>query len=323
MRERGRRRSPAAAIGLGAGLALAGAVTAADPGPRCENVAVREIRPGMTFAEVREKLGTNGVTSRLREGGVEMGAIEYAAGGNPVYVLYDRVVDRKPADARVVLVRASARRRATDAAAILTERLGPPDDGSFDATGALATESATWVEPACGAVARVYRRRASWWAEAAEFVVEVESIDRAARRDAPEAATIAAAIEAHDKERETIVPPPDLNLALKIEESTPGAAAVSDPRPVVASLVAAKRIRYVPPEYPPAAKALGVRGNVVLLVTVADDGTVGEVRALSSQPSGRGFEEAAVKAARKWIYNPATQDGKPVASDVTVIVNFQ
>lgn len=317
MRARGRTRRLTGAIGLVGGLLAAPAAgAAAEVAPRCANLAVRDVRPGMTFPEVRATLGTNGVTSRVREAGEELGAIEYSGGGSPVYVLFDRPVDRRSADARVVLVRGEATRRATDAATILKERLGPPDGGSFDASGALATDSVFWVEPACGSVARVYRRSASWWAETAEFVIEVESIDRATRRGAPEAAAIAAEVEAARAEAEKATPPPSLDLALKIVEDKPVDGAAS-------SMVPAKRIRYVAPEYPAAAKALGVRGRVVLLVTVAEDGTVGAIKTLSAQPGGRGFEESAVQAARAWIYNPATRDGKPVPSDVTVVLDFE
>ncbi len=43
---------------------------------------------------------------------------------------------------------------------------------------------------------------------------------------------------------------------------------------------------------------------------------------LRCTPSGRGFEEAAVKAVSKWRYEPAQVDGHPVDVYFTVEVTF-
>lgn len=68
------------------------------------------------------------------------------------------------------------------------------------------------------------------------------------------------------------------------------------------------------PVYPPAAKAAGVEGAVVIRYSVAADGRVVNARVESADPEGV-FEEAALKAVRSWRYNPAVRDGEPVALD--------
>jgi TonB family protein len=48
---------------------------------------------------------------------------------------------------------------------------------------------------------------------------------------------------------------------------------------------------------------------------------VEEVRILRS--SNQVFDEAAIEAVRKWEYQPAQQDGRPVAVYFTVVVEFE
>ena len=71
------------------------------------------------------------------------------------------------------------------------------------------------------------------------------------------------------------------------------------------------------PIYPPAAKADGVEGVVVVRYGVSLDGRVVNARVDSAQPEGV-FEDAALTAVRSWRYNPALKDGEPVAVDNVV-----
>jgi TonB family protein len=73
------------------------------------------------------------------------------------------------------------------------------------------------------------------------------------------------------------------------------------------------------PEYPPDAKALGVSGDVVLEIDVADDGRVLDARVVTA--AGRGFDEAALEAARALRFSPAEIDGVPAA--VTIEYRFR
>jgi protein TonB len=77
------------------------------------------------------------------------------------------------------------------------------------------------------------------------------------------------------------------------------------------------------PSYPPAAKAEGIEGAVVVRYGVSVDGRVVNARVESATPEGL-FEEAALAAVRSWRYNPALKDGEPVAVDnVVSTVRFQ
>ncbi len=77
------------------------------------------------------------------------------------------------------------------------------------------------------------------------------------------------------------------------------------------------------PVYPPAAKAQGIEGEVVVRYGVTVDGRVINARVDRAEPAGV-FEEAALKAVRSWRYNPAIRDGKPVAvTNVVSTLTFQ
>ncbi len=79
---------------------------------------------------------------------------------------------------------------------------------------------------------------------------------------------------------------------------------------------------YVAPEYPEDARRARVAGNVILEAVIYRDGSVGELRVVTSTRSGLGFEEAAIAAVRRWRYLPALQDGEPVDVYFTVLVDF-
>ena len=77
------------------------------------------------------------------------------------------------------------------------------------------------------------------------------------------------------------------------------------------------------PVYPPLAKAEGIEGVVVVRYGVSVDGRVINARIDSAEPEGV-FEDAALSAVRSWRYNPAVQDGEPVAVDnVVSTVHFE
>jgi TonB family protein len=73
------------------------------------------------------------------------------------------------------------------------------------------------------------------------------------------------------------------------------------------------------PEYPEAAKAQGLSGEVVLELDVSADGQVLDARVV--KPGGNGFDEAALAAGRSLRFSPAELDGKPAA--VTIEYRFR
>jgi protein TonB len=63
------------------------------------------------------------------------------------------------------------------------------------------------------------------------------------------------------------------------------------------------------PQYPPMARTLKVEGVVVVSVLVDENGRVAEARVVESSRPKVGLEEAALDAARRTQYRPATKDG--------------
>ena len=80
-----------------------------------------------------------------------------------------------------------------------------------------------------------------------------------------------------------------------------------------------QKIHHVPPVYPTMAQAARVSGVVILEALIAEDGSVREVKVLSSKPL---LDEAAVAAVRQWRFTPTLLNGVPVQVIMTVTVNF-
>ena len=73
------------------------------------------------------------------------------------------------------------------------------------------------------------------------------------------------------------------------------------------------------PVYPPAARASGVEGQVLVQALVGSDGLVKDTRIVKSIPE---LDDAAVAAVRQWRFKPARSKGQPVAVWVAVPVKF-
>lgn len=80
-----------------------------------------------------------------------------------------------------------------------------------------------------------------------------------------------------------------------------------------------KRTKMVKPEYPAEAQARGLRGIVILDLTIDAEGKVTAVELIRSIP---GLDEAAVAAVKKWEYEPVKIGGKAVAVKLTVPITF-
>jgi TonB family protein len=78
--------------------------------------------------------------------------------------------------------------------------------------------------------------------------------------------------------------------------------------------------RRVEPTYPPLAKAAGVSGAVVVEVTIDEQGSVISAAAVSGHPL---LKDAAVTAARGWLFAPTSLAGVPVKVIGTITFNFQ
>lgn len=79
-------------------------------------------------------------------------------------------------------------------------------------------------------------------------------------------------------------------------------------------------IHHVNPEYPMIAKQSGMQGISVIELTVNTQGVPEDLKIMQS--AGRVLDGAAMEAVKKWRYQPYSVDGKPVAIQTIVSVNF-
>ena len=75
------------------------------------------------------------------------------------------------------------------------------------------------------------------------------------------------------------------------------------------------------PEYPEEGRRANVSGTVQLSLTVGIDGLAHDVAV--TKPLGHGFDEQAVRSVQEWRFEPAAENGKPVAAQITVEVSFR
>ena len=89
-----------------------------------------------------------------------------------------------------------------------------------------------------------------------------------------------------------------------------------------AGIVNPRLLREVKPQYTAEALRAKITGTVVMEVVVLPDGTVGDVRITRSLDPVFGLDDEAIKAARQWLFDPATRFGEPVAILVSVALDF-
>lgn len=106
---------------------------------------------------------------------------------------------------------------------------------------------------------------------------------------------------APDQEVTNVMPVADTSLSLAAVGGMGMAAADSDIVPLV----------RVEPQYPPRAQERGIEGWVLLEFTISAAGTVKDPRVIDSYPSSV-FNRAALRAVRKWKYNPKIENGVAV-----------
>ena len=75
------------------------------------------------------------------------------------------------------------------------------------------------------------------------------------------------------------------------------------------------------PTYTPEAMRAKIQGVVTLQVVILETGMVGDVKVVKSLDPG--LDQEAIKAAKKWLFQPATKDGKPVAVYAQLELNFR
>lgn len=82
-------------------------------------------------------------------------------------------------------------------------------------------------------------------------------------------------------------------------------------------------MKKVEPRYTSAAMVAKITGVVVLEVVVKVDGTVGAVRVVKSLDGKLGLDQAAIDAAKEWMFKPGMRRGQAVDVIVTLILEFR
>ena len=109
---------------------------------------------------------------------------------------------------------------------------------------------------------------------------------------------------------------PDLDTGMELESATNLAAAGGGDRDAVPLV-------RVDPNYPPRARQQGIEGWVTLRFTITPVGTVSDVSVIKARPPSV-FDREAVRAVRKWRYNPKLEGGVAVSRpNQTVKLEFE
>lgn len=120
--------------------------------------------------------------------------------------------------------------------------------------------------------------------------------------------------------------------AMRPGPSAPTCSGVSTPGPLTGVLKAKTKqvggsvkpprvLTSFDPSFTPLARETRYSGTVEVYLIVERDGSVSHLSIV--RPAGMGLDEAAVAAVEKYRFAPATEDGKPVAVDLYIDVNFQ
>jgi TonB family protein len=98
------------------------------------------------------------------------------------------------------------------------------------------------------------------------------------------------------------------------------APSVDDPCRIGKTVKPPKPISTNDPPFSDIGRIAHLRGTTILATVVDETGHTKKTRVVT--PLGCGFDDRAVDAVSRWLFNPATRDGKPVPVQITVEVNF-
>lgn len=143
---------------------------------------------------------------------------------------------------------------------------------------------------------------------------------RVKARPTPMAEPKLADLPAPPPEPRMIEPPPVSAEPAPPVESQPAAPPVAD-LPVTPAMFDADYLHNPEPQYPRAAKRLGVQGTVVIRVTVTAKGTAEKLVIVSSSGSPL-LDDAALAAVQRWTFVPAHRGNEAIAAMVDVPIRF-
>lgn len=107
-----------------------------------------------------------------------------------------------------------------------------------------------------------------------------------------------------------------VGTAIAVVGTEARAQAVAPPStaPDAPLVVAPELVQFRNATYPEAANEAQLEGVVLLKLHVNAEGQVVDAQVVA--PAGHGFDEAAVEAARRFVFRPATRNGSPVAAKI-------
>lgn len=114
-------------------------------------------------------------------------------------------------------------------------------------------------------------------------------------------------------------PPPEPPPPAPTPKPTPTPETKKTPATVSEGVLQGSAIRRQRPTYPPIARAARVSGPVQVVVTISEQGRVIEAYAANGHPMLR---QAAIDAARQWLFTPTTLSKVPVRVQGMLTFNF-
>jgi len=120
-----------------------------------------------------------------------------------------------------------------------------------------------------------------------------------------------------------------LSLAIYVSSQTEPAASTDAGKDVASrevlkvggAVLPPKLIHHPNPKYSKEARNAKFQGVCVLWLVVGTDGKPHDIRV--KRTLGLGLDEEAIKAVKKWTFEPARKDGQPVAVQINVEVSFK
>lgn len=189
----------------------------------------------------------------------------------------------------------------TESAQPVTERLSRPEPGTRSANNASSREAKSSAPVAPAPAAK------SFVASDARPIVRTVENGHVTAAPTVGTPTVSAALPDVLSSSDSALPPPP------------------QPQPLTrvrvgGVIVQPKLMHTVAPNYPTSARLAGMYGNVVINAQVDKAGNVGSMKIVSGPPT---LQASAMSALKLWKYQPATLDGVPIATAITVTIKFQ
>lgn len=122
-----------------------------------------------------------------------------------------------------------------------------------------------------------------------------------------------------EEEIEPEIEMPDTDILFDIPEGPPPAEPTG-PIHVGGDVQAPVKLSAPNPNYTEIARKARIQGVVIVQAIIDKDGSVQNVKLLKGLPMG--LDQAAIDAIKKWKFQPATLNGKPVTVYYNLTVNF-